>query len=84
MSIGLGSVLLQRGFGGSTAPIMPSVTSAAHIVQDQLIAQRAETKRLSEQIAILNEKLDAMQQSIAAARMPSSREPSPSSAVKSG
>jgi hypothetical protein len=78
--IGLGSVLLQRGFGGSTAPIMPSVTSAAHIVQDH---QRAETKRLSEQIAILNEKLDAIQQSIAAARMPSSREPSPSSAAKS-
>jgi uncharacterized coiled-coil protein SlyX len=88
-------VLLQQGFGGSTAPIMPSVTTAAHeqistellettkgpqitqqqavdqfqIVQDQLIAQRAETKRLSEQIAILNEKLDAMQQSIAAASM---------------
>jgi Transposase domain (DUF772) len=65
--IGLGSVLLQRGFGGSTAPIMPSVTTAAHeqistellettkglqitqqqavdqlhIVQGQLIAQRA-------------------------------------------
>jgi uncharacterized coiled-coil protein SlyX len=102
-------VLLQQGFGGSTAPIMPSVTTAAHeqistellettkgpqitqqqavdqlqIVQDQLIAQRAETKRLSEQIAILNEKLDAMQQSIAAASMPSSREPSPSSAAKS-
>jgi septal ring factor EnvC (AmiA/AmiB activator) len=35
------------------------------IVQDQLVAQKAETKRLSEQIATLTEKLDALQQSIA-------------------
>jgi uncharacterized coiled-coil protein SlyX len=35
------------------------------VVQDQLVAQRAETKRLSEQIAALTEKLDALQQSVA-------------------
>ncbi|MGK7057844.1 hypothetical protein AB4853_15380 [Bradyrhizobium sp. 1050_B9_N1_2] len=33
------------------------------VVQDQLVAQRAETKRLSEQIAKLTERLDALQQS---------------------
>ena len=35
------------------------------IVQDQLVAQRAETKRLSDQIAALTERLDALQQSVA-------------------
>ena len=32
------------------------------IVQDQLVAQQTETKKLSEQIATLTEKLDALQQ----------------------
>ena len=35
------------------------------VVQDQLVAQRAEMKKLSEQIAALTERLDALQQSIA-------------------
>ena len=35
------------------------------IVQDQLVAQQAETKKLSKQIATLTEKLDALQQSVA-------------------
>jgi uncharacterized coiled-coil protein SlyX len=35
------------------------------VVQDQLVAQRAEMKRLSDQIAALTERLDALQQSIA-------------------
>jgi uncharacterized coiled-coil protein SlyX len=35
------------------------------VVQDQLVAQRAETKRLSDQIAALTERLDALQQSVA-------------------
>ena len=35
------------------------------VVQDQLVAQKAETKKLSEQIATLTEKLEALQQSIA-------------------
>ncbi len=35
------------------------------IVQDQLVAQQSETKKLSEQIATLTGRLDALQQSIA-------------------
>ena len=34
------------------------------IVQDQLVAQQTETKKLSEQMATLTEKLDALQQSV--------------------
>jgi uncharacterized coiled-coil protein SlyX len=33
------------------------------VVQDQLVTQQAEMKKLSEQIAVLTEKLDALQQS---------------------
>src|SRR6202035_783345 len=39
------------------------------VVQDQLVAQQAEMKKLGEQITALTEKLDALQQSIA--NMPS-------------
>jgi uncharacterized coiled-coil protein SlyX len=35
------------------------------VVQDQLAAQKAETKRLSDQIATLTEKLDSLRRSIA-------------------
>jgi hypothetical protein len=35
------------------------------VVQDQLVAQRAETKRLSDQNAALPQRLDALQQLIA-------------------
>jgi septal ring factor EnvC (AmiA/AmiB activator) len=35
------------------------------VVQDQLIAQQTETKKLSEQITTLTERLDALQQSLA-------------------
>jgi uncharacterized coiled-coil protein SlyX len=41
------------------------------IVQDQLAAQQTETKKLSEQIATLSEKLDALQQSVANIPSPS-------------
>jgi uncharacterized coiled-coil protein SlyX len=40
------------------------------VVQDQLAMQKAETKRLSEQIAAVTEKLDALQQSIASIPAP--------------
>jgi septal ring factor EnvC (AmiA/AmiB activator) len=40
------------------------------VVQDQLAAQKAETKKLSEQIAAVTEKLDALQQSIASIPAP--------------
>jgi uncharacterized coiled-coil protein SlyX len=41
------------------------------VVQDQLVAQQTETKKLSEQIAMLTEKLDALQQSVANIPAPS-------------
>ena len=41
------------------------------IVQDQLVAQQAETKKLSKQLATLTEKLDALQQSVANIPAPS-------------
>ena len=41
------------------------------VVQDQLVAQQTETKKLSEQIATLTEKLDALQQSVANIPAPS-------------
>src|SRR5882724_10112475 len=47
------------------------------VVQDQLVAQRAETKRLSDQIAALTEKLDALQQSVANIPAPSVAAPLP-------
>ena len=41
------------------------------VVQDQLAAQKAETKKLSEQMAAVTEKLDALQQSVASMTAPS-------------
>src|ERR1700726_4474253 len=35
------------------------------VVQDQLVAQQTETKKLSEQLTTLTERLDALQQSLA-------------------
>jgi uncharacterized coiled-coil protein SlyX len=40
------------------------------IVQDQLAAQQVETKRLSDQVSALTEKLDLLQQSVASAAPP--------------
>ena len=47
------------------------------VVQDQLVAQQIETKKLSEQIAMLTEKLDALQQSVANIPAPSVAAPLP-------
>jgi uncharacterized coiled-coil protein SlyX len=47
------------------------------VVQDQLAAQQAVTKKLSEQIATLTEKLDALQQSVADHPAPSVTAPVP-------
>jgi uncharacterized coiled-coil protein SlyX len=47
------------------------------VVQDQLVAQQTETKKLSEQIAALTEKLDALQQSVANIPAPSVAAPLP-------
>jgi len=43
------------------------------VVQDQLVAQRAETKKLSDQIAALTERLDALQPSTATMPAPAAR-----------
>ena len=51
------------------------------VVQDQLAAQKAETKRLSEQIAAVTAKLEALQQSFA--EFPPSSGAAPSSQPKS-
>jgi uncharacterized coiled-coil protein SlyX len=87
--IGLGCVLLQRGFVGNSTAVLPSAAAGARqqasdeliettkglqatqqqavdqlqVVQDQLVAQKAETKKLSEQITAVTEKLDALKQS---------------------
>jgi len=45
------------------------------VVQDQLVAQQAETKRLSEQIAKLTERLDGLQQSVANSPAPPKAKP---------
>jgi uncharacterized coiled-coil protein SlyX len=47
------------------------------VVQDQLAMQKAETERLSEQIAAVTEKLDALQQSIASIPAPTVAAPPP-------
>jgi uncharacterized coiled-coil protein SlyX len=47
------------------------------VVQDQLVAQETETKTLSEQVATLTEKLDALQQSVANIPAPSFTAPVP-------
>src|SRR6266404_9296938 len=47
------------------------------VVQDQLVAQQTETKKLSEQIATLTEKLNALQQSVANIPAPSVAAPLP-------
>jgi uncharacterized coiled-coil protein SlyX len=47
------------------------------VVQDQLVSQQTETKKLSEQIATLTGKLDALQQSVASIPAPSVAAPLP-------
>jgi hypothetical protein len=84
--IGLGYMLLRRGFSGNSPAESPSVVATERqssnellettkglqvtqqqavdqlqIVQDQLLAQKEETRKLSEQIAALTEKLNALQ-----------------------
>jgi uncharacterized coiled-coil protein SlyX len=86
--IGLGCVLLQRGFGGNSAAPVPSISSELlettkglqatqqqavdqlQMVQDQLVAQKEESRKLSEQVAIVTEKLQALQQSVANISVP--------------
>src|ERR1700737_2408064 len=53
------------------------------VVQDQIVAQQTETKKLSEQIATLTEKLDALQQSVANMPAPSTHAAAPAPPAKS-
>jgi uncharacterized coiled-coil protein SlyX len=89
--VGLGWVLLQRGFNGNSPSGSPIIATPAsehvskellettkglqatqqqavdqlQVVQDQLVAQKEETRKLSEQVATVTEKLQALQQSVA-------------------
>jgi uncharacterized coiled-coil protein SlyX len=45
------------------------------VVQDQIVAQKAEMKKLSEQITAVTEKLEALQQSVADIPAPASGSP---------
>jgi uncharacterized coiled-coil protein SlyX len=47
------------------------------VVQDQLATQQTETKKLSEQITTLTERLDALQQSVANIPAPSTHAAGP-------
>jgi hypothetical protein len=95
--VGLGYVILQRGFasnsaGGSSTVVTTAAEQIANellettkglqvtqqqavdqlqVVQDQLVAQKTETKKLAEQIAIMTEKLQTLQQSVADIPAPS-------------
>jgi hypothetical protein len=53
------------------SPALSRAVDQLQVAHDQLVAQRAETKRLSEQIAEPAEKLDALQQSVANLPAPS-------------
>jgi uncharacterized coiled-coil protein SlyX len=99
--IGLGWVLLQRGFSSNSAPGSPIVATTApaqvskellettkglqvtqqqavdqlQVVQDQLVTQKDEIRRLSEQIATVSGKLQALQQSVADIPAPATTAP---------
>jgi uncharacterized coiled-coil protein SlyX len=99
--VGLGWVLLQRGFSGYSPSASPVVAIPApehvskellettkglqatqqqavdqlQVVQDQLVVQKAETQKLSEQVATVTEKLQALQQSVANISAPATTAP---------
>jgi uncharacterized coiled-coil protein SlyX len=53
------------------------------VVQDQLVAQKEETKKLSEQIAAVTEKLDSLQKSVANTPPPSTHATTSTQTAKS-
>jgi uncharacterized coiled-coil protein SlyX len=99
--VGLGWVLLQRGFSGNSPSGSPIIATPAReqvpnellettkglqatqqqavdqlqVVQDQLVAQKEETRKLSEQVATVTEKLQALQQSVANISAPATTAP---------
>ena len=92
--VGIGYVMPQRGFASNSAVLettrglqltQQQAVDQLQVVQDQLVAQKAETKKLTEQVAILTEKLQTLQQSVAEIPAPSALAtgPAPSSSSKS-
>jgi len=86
--VGIGYVMPQRGFASNSAVLETTrglQLTQLQVVQDQLVAQKAETKKLTEQVAILTEKLQTLQQSVAEIPAPSALAtgPAPSSSSKS-
>jgi uncharacterized coiled-coil protein SlyX len=75
------------GFFGGTSELLETTKALEvtqqqaidqlQVVQDQLVAQQTETKKLSERIGMLTEKLDALQQSVANIPAPSVAAPLP-------
>jgi uncharacterized coiled-coil protein SlyX len=97
--VGIGYVMPQRGFGSNSAGqftnevlettrglqlTQQQAVDQLQVVQDQLVAQKAETKKLTEQVVILTEKLQTLQQSVAEIPAPSALAtgPAPSSSSK--
>jgi hypothetical protein len=97
--VGIGYVMPQRGFASNSAGqftneflettkglqlTQQQAIDQLQVVQDQLIAQKAETKQLTEQVGILTLKLQTLQQSFAELPVPSARAtgPAPSSPSK--
>jgi len=84
--VGIGYVMPQRGFASNSAGqftneflettrglklTQQQAVDQLQVVQDQLVAQKAETKKLTEQVGILTLKLQTLQQSVAEIPAPS-------------
>jgi hypothetical protein len=85
--VGIGYVMPQRGFASNSAGqftneflettrglqlTQQQAVDQLQVVQDQLVAQKAETKKLTEQVGILTLKLQTLQQPVAEIPAPSS------------
>jgi hypothetical protein len=85
--VGIGYVMPQRGFASNSAGqftneflettkglqlTQQQAVDQLQVVQDQLVAQKAETKTLTEQVGILTLKLQTLQQPVAEIPAPSS------------
>ena len=84
--VGIGYVMPQRGFASNSAGqftneflettrglqlTQQQAVDQLQVVQDQLVAQKAETKKLTEQVGILTLKLQTLQQPVAEIPAPS-------------
>src|SRR6202161_3822626 len=97
--VGVGYVMPQRGFASNSAGqftneflettrglqlTQQQAVDQLQVVQDQLVAQKAETKKLTEQVGILTLKLQTLQQPVAEIPAPPALAtgPAPSSSSK--